>query len=73
VSRLLLALVLAALLLGPLAACGRKGDPFVPAGDTNTLTRKYPDKYPGDAAETVQTKPADQGKTDQTDQNKKVP
>ncbi len=41
-SRVLLALLLASLLAGPLAACGRKGDPEIPPGQTDTLTRKYP-------------------------------
>jgi len=42
VTRIILALLVAAFLAGPLAGCGRKGDPEVPAGDTNTLNQKYP-------------------------------
>jgi predicted small lipoprotein YifL len=42
-SRLLLAtLVLAA----PLAACGKKGQPVVPPGETNTYPRPYPSGKP---------------------------
>jgi len=42
VSRLLLALLVAAILAGPLTGCGRRGDPEVPPGDTNTLNQHYP-------------------------------
>jgi predicted small lipoprotein YifL len=42
VSRVILALVLAAFLAGTLAGCGRKGDPEVPKGDTDTLRQQYP-------------------------------
>jgi len=42
VTRIILALLIAAFLAGPLAGCGRKGDPEVPAGDINTLPQKYP-------------------------------
>lgn len=41
-SRIILALLVAAFLAGPLAGCGRKGDPEVPAGEPNTLVQKYP-------------------------------
>ncbi|MFI4988219.1 MAG: lipoprotein [Alphaproteobacteria bacterium] len=41
-TRTLLVVLLAAVLAGSLAGCGRKGDPEVPAGQTDTLTRKYP-------------------------------
>jgi predicted small lipoprotein YifL len=40
--RVLLSLVLAAFVAATLAACGRKGDPQVPAGQVDTLKRKYP-------------------------------
>ena len=78
-SRLLLALVLAALLACPLAACGRKGDPFVPKGEANTLKQKYPASYPdqGDqaaAGAAVESNAAPDGKTqsDKTRNEKKV-
>ncbi len=41
-TRIILALFIAAFLAGPLAGCGRKGDPEVPAGEANTLNQKYP-------------------------------
>lgn len=41
-SRIILALLVAAFLAGPLAGCGRKGDPEAPAGEANTLAQKYP-------------------------------
>lgn len=41
-TRVLLALLLAAFVSSSLAACGRKGDPEVPAGQVDTLKRKYP-------------------------------
>ncbi len=41
-TRIILALLIAAFLAGPLAGCGRRGDPEIPAGDTNTLIRHYP-------------------------------
>jgi len=40
--RVLLALLLAAFVASSLAACGKKGDPEVPAGQVDTLKRKYP-------------------------------
>ncbi|MFI5023419.1 MAG: hypothetical protein ACHQRJ_17440 [Alphaproteobacteria bacterium] len=41
-TRIILALLIAAFLAGPLSGCGRKGDPEVPPGDINTLPQKYP-------------------------------
>ncbi len=41
-KRVLLSLMLAAFVAAPLAACGKKGDPEVPAGQVDTLKRKYP-------------------------------
>ena len=41
-SRVILALLLAAFLAGPLAGCGRRGDPELPKGDTDTLKQRYP-------------------------------
>ncbi len=40
--RVLLSLLLAAFVAASLAACGKKGDPEVPAGQVDTLKRKYP-------------------------------
>ena len=41
-SRIILALLIAAFLAAPLAGCGRKGDPEIPPGEANTLNQKYP-------------------------------
>ena len=41
-TRIILALLIATFLAGPLAGCGRKGPPEVPKGETDTLTQKYP-------------------------------
>ncbi len=40
--RVLLSLLLVAFVAASLAACGKKGDPEVPAGQVDTLKRKYP-------------------------------
>jgi len=46
VSRLILAILVAAIMLGPLAGCGRRGDPEVPKGDKDTLNQHYPKPEP---------------------------
>jgi predicted small lipoprotein YifL len=40
--RAFLALALLAVLVAPLAACGKKGGPAPPAGEPNTYPRSYP-------------------------------
>ncbi|HYB08245.1 MAG TPA: lipoprotein [Alphaproteobacteria bacterium] len=40
--RLVFSIVLSAVVACTLAACGKKGPPEVPKGETDTLDRKYP-------------------------------
>jgi len=40
--RITLALLLALAIAGPLAACGKKGDPELPKGTTDQFPSKYP-------------------------------
>ncbi|HEY6334338.1 MAG TPA: hypothetical protein VI113_00505 [Alphaproteobacteria bacterium] len=40
--RLVFSIALSALVVCTLAACGKKGPPEVPSGQTNTLDKKYP-------------------------------
>lgn len=40
--RALLTLLLALVLVGPLAGCGKKGDPTLPTGVSDDHPRKYP-------------------------------
>jgi predicted small lipoprotein YifL len=44
VIRAVLILLIALTLAGPLAACGKKGDPTLPAGVSDDYPRKYPTK-----------------------------
>ncbi len=41
-NRLTAGVLLALCLAGPLAACGKKGAPVVPKGETSTYPRAYP-------------------------------
>lgn len=45
-TRLVIAVVLALVFVLPLAACGKKGDPTLPAGKSDDFPRKYPYEQP---------------------------
>ncbi|MHA1536162.1 MAG: hypothetical protein ACTSUD_01285 [Alphaproteobacteria bacterium] len=40
--RIVLALLVAFALAGPIAACGKKGEPQLPKGQSDQFPRKYP-------------------------------
>ena len=40
--RIVIALLLALAVAGPLAACGKKGDPHLPTGKSDQFPSKYP-------------------------------
>jgi predicted small lipoprotein YifL len=45
VIRVLALLYLALVLVAPLAACGKVGDPTLPPGESDDYPRKYPRPY----------------------------
>jgi predicted small lipoprotein YifL len=42
IHRVALGLLLAAMIAGALASCGKKGDPVLPNGETDTYPQSYP-------------------------------